>query len=107
MIFVSVPYEITLLSNIANIHIDIALVSVPYEITLLSNPLVNFSLFLGVSVPYEITLLSNSSPAGISCSGFQYLMKLHYSQTVQRTILDMIKFQYLMKLHYSQTFSSR
>ena len=35
------------------------MVSVPYEITLLSNPMINFTLFLG----------------------FQYLMKLHYSQT--------------------------
>ena len=37
----------------------VSAVSVPYEITLLSNkwilPLINFS----VSVPYEITLLSN------------------------------------------------
>ena len=62
-------------------------VSVPYEITLLSN-----SLFLGVvgsivSVPYEITLLSNPALDAIVSTLFQYLMKLHYSQTAgQRTL---------------------
>ena len=35
---VSVPYEITLLSNTINGGIGNAEVSVPYEITLLSNP---------------------------------------------------------------------
>ena len=58
-------------------------VSVPYEITLLSNdwlqPLINFS----VSVPYEITLLSNCGAIGVGLKVFQYLMKLHYSQTSQ------------------------
>ena len=34
-------------------------VSVPYEITLLSNSVVFAVVFLIVSVPYEITLLSN------------------------------------------------
>ena len=34
-------------------------VSVPYEITLLSNNISEFILTLLVSVPYEITLLSN------------------------------------------------
>ena len=57
-------------------------VSVPYEITLLSNHPddgVNVSL---VSVPYEITLLSNAvSPIHDKDIEFQYLMKLHYSQT--------------------------
>ena len=43
-------------------------------------------LFLGVvgaivSVPYEITLLSNKHSNIIKQSLFQYLMKLHYSQT--------------------------
>ena len=34
---------------------------------------------------------------------FQYLMKLHYSQTLNSSSLDLKSFQYLMKLHYSQT----
>ena len=34
---------------------------------------------------------------------FQYLMKLHYSQTAQQMISLYHWFQYLMKLHYSQT----
>ena len=34
---------------------------------------------------------------------FQYLMKLHYSQTVGDVMTDISRFQYLMKLHYSQT----
>ena len=35
--FVSVPYEITLLSNLSKFTSDQRSVSVPYEITLLSN----------------------------------------------------------------------
>ena len=35
---VSVPYEITLLSNELMANVDNVAVSVPYEITLLSNP---------------------------------------------------------------------
>ena len=57
--FVSVPYEITLLSNYVPIHCYTKEVSVPYEITLLSN----FYLILS------------------KWDEFQYLMKLHYSQT--------------------------
>ena len=34
-----------------------------------------------VSVPYEITLLSNIAATVIMFAMFQYLMKLHYSQT--------------------------
>ena len=34
---------------------------------------------------------------------FQYLMKLHYSQTDARFHYRKFEFQYLMKLHYSQT----
>ena len=37
---------------------------------------------------------------------FQYLMKLHYSQTLRRNGWILAKFQYLMKLHYSQTYFS-
>ena len=36
-------------------------------------------------------------------SEFQYLMKLHYSQTKSRGLINRLLFQYLMKLHYSQT----
>ena len=35
------------------------IVSVPYEITLLSNPVEGVIVLTFVSVPYEITLLSN------------------------------------------------
>ena len=34
-----------------------------------------------VSVPYEITLLSNTIRIQNTTEMFQYLMKLHYSQT--------------------------
>ena len=78
---VSVPYEITLLSN-RNYNIRIIdKVSVPYEITLLSNG-VKYNYFVPlVSVPYEITLLSNLLSKIQDVTVFQYLMKLHYSQT--------------------------
>ena len=56
-------------------------VSVPYEITLLSNTDTSKRLLLAVSVPYEITLLSNRTISDEPVSLFQYLMKLHYSQT--------------------------
>ena len=56
---VSVPYEITLLSNALIADEALKQVSVPYEITLLSNSgHLNMKKSL-VSVPYEITLLSN------------------------------------------------
>ena len=58
-LLVSVPYEITLLSN-SLLHVAyVRVVSVPYEITLLSNVFCLCSSALEVSVPYEITLLSN------------------------------------------------
>ena len=58
-----------------------AVVSVPYEITLLSNTTTNVFSVLTVSVPYEITLLSNAALTPPTRAKFQYLMKLHYSQT--------------------------
>ncbi len=78
---VSVPYEITLLSNVIfNVSV-MNRVSVPYEITLLSNGSFYSLFFITVSVPYEITLLSNHVRSFTSKDKFQYLMKLHYSQT--------------------------
>ena len=56
---VSVPYEITLLSNSIITSASEKSVSVPYEITLLSNVVLNKKQTVLVSVPYEITLLSN------------------------------------------------
>ena len=56
-------------------------VSVPYEITLLSNIRNRDYILCKVSVPYEITLLSNMCYTLRSNGMFQYLMKLHYSQT--------------------------
>ena len=79
------------------------MVSVPYEITLLSNSFHNLIQYLMVSVPYEITLLSNSVVCCCLALTFQYLMKLHYSQTVSPMFISKPAFQYLMKLHYSQT----
>ena len=58
---------------------------------------------LKVSVPYEITLLSNKYRTYYTKKQFQYLMKLHYSQTIMVIIKPKRMFQYLMKLHYSQT----
>ena len=57
----------------------------------------------GVSVPYEITLLSNNAGVESRLDEFQYLMKLHYSQTNSLYHRLRPRFQYLMKLHYSQT----
>ena len=85
---VSVPYEITLLSNYINSFLKYFIVSVPYEITLLSNILCGSILLIQVSVPYEITLLSNSIWGGVVVPPFQYLMKLHYSQTSSSTSLS-------------------
>ena len=56
-----------------------------------------------VSVPYEITLLSNPYETADGLTRFQYLMKLHYSQTNVLLMKLGLLFQYLMKLHYSQT----
>ena len=39
----------------------------------------------------------------LSIKKFQYLMKLHYSQTMSQGFKVRRGFQYLMKLHYSQT----
>ena len=78
---VSVPYEITLLSNGMRNAWKRFTVSVPYEITLLSNLRHAECLKAIVSVPYEITLLSNIVPITATAAEFQYLMKLHYSQT--------------------------
>ena len=78
---VSVPYEITLLSNYRFAKFHEVIVSVPYEITLLSNIAMVIGVVIMVSVPYEITLLSNNRVAVHSADRFQYLMKLHYSQT--------------------------
>ena len=58
-LWVSVPYEITLLSNKLKRNALDYSVSVPYEITLLSNHIEHAHYPASVSVPYEITLLSN------------------------------------------------
>ena len=52
---------------------------------------------------YENTLLSNSSCLPIDIRAFYYLMKLHYSQTLFRSVREFPRFYYLVKLHYSQT----
>ena len=78
-----VPYDIILLSNYYFDNSECLLVSVPYEIILLSNSLIRSLAFICVSVPYGITLLSNVGKARSYCNWFQYLMKLHYSQTIE------------------------
>ena len=50
---------------------------------------------LWVSVPYEITLLSNFSALDSDKDEFQYLMKLHHSQTINSSISDIICFSTL------------
>ena len=78
-------------------------VLLPYEITLLSNFASHLHHFLRVLLPYEITLLSNSPLSEPVADEFYYLMKLHYSQTIEIANTDTEMFYYLMKLHYSQT----
>ena len=56
---ISVPYEITLLSNLDFSDALVIIISVPYEITLLSNVVPPIFIWGFISVPYEITLLSN------------------------------------------------
>ena len=70
-------------------------VSVPYEITLLSNANQVLTDVMAVSVPYEITLLSNVNIISSLPTLFQYLMKLHYSQTVLTEIMGAICFSTL------------
>ena len=100
---VSVPYEITLLSNKKKTRLRSLFVSVPYEITLLSN--LNNLRYIEKEFQYLMKLHYSQTAilGGISREAFQYLMKLHYSQT-KFGLLDYVDlFQYLMKLHYSQT----
>ena len=92
---VSVPYEITLLSNGLAESVKRRIVSVPYEITLLSNSFLPYLLFCFVSVPYEITLLSNYNLTNNDNGQFQYLMKLHYSQTSSRCANQVASFSTL------------
>ena len=67
----------------ADDFIKLRKVLLPYEITLLSNTIPVGCWEIFVLLPYEITLLSNKKYGGIDYDGFYYLMKLHYSQTVQ------------------------
>ena len=59
LVFVLVPYKITLLSNRESEGIESQDVLVPYKITLLSNGERTVNILIGVLVPYKITLLSN------------------------------------------------
>ena len=100
---VSVPYEITLLSNKLRKHCGETIsFSTLWNYTTLKQ-LRNPKKYGYVSVPYEITLLSNIQIHFNFSARFQYLMKLHYSQTDFLHISTSFMFQYLMKLHYSQT----
>ena len=92
---VSVPYEITLLSNPSKVRKITISVSVPYEITLLSNANAPDRASQPVSVPYEITLLSNTLVVCLKVNWFQYLMKLHYSQTIFQIVDELNSFSTL------------
>ena len=70
-------------------------VSVPYEITLLSNIIYDEYGGFFVSVPYEITLLSNACNRRSCADEFQYLMKLHYSQTWKGKLIQLTGFSTL------------
>ena len=56
---VSIPYGLTLLSNIALSLLWLLGVSIPYGLTLLSNSLIAVMYSNTVSIPYGLTLLSN------------------------------------------------
>ena len=58
-IFVSLPYEFTLFSNINRLASFRLPVSLPYEFTLFSNQTTTSALSCCVSLPYEFTLFSN------------------------------------------------
>ena len=60
-------------------------VLLPYEITLLSNRRIENGDYLIVLLPYEITLLSNMIEMLCFVMQFYYLMKLHYSQTSNKS----------------------
>ena len=101
-LWVSVPYEITLLSNFSALDSDKDefqyLMKLHHSQTINSSisDIICFSTLWNyttlkreshllhqgtVSVPYEITLLSNLGVSIPTAGTFQYLMKLHYSQT--------------------------
>ena len=90
----STLWNYTTLKLILKVSISL-LVSVPYEITLLSNVFVMYSQNVWVSVPYEITLLSNENRTYYTKEQFQYLMKLHYSQTSACLFLRLARFSTL------------
>ena len=80
-LFVLLPYEITLFSNVVKRSEPIMNVLLPYEITLFSNSTLQSNLGFSVLLPYEITLFSNRCHHSSVATLFYYLMKLHYSQT--------------------------
>ena len=57
---VSIPYGLTLLSNLKSIFWDNIVVSIPYGLTLLSNVTNRAFKIQVVSIPYGLTLLSNT-----------------------------------------------
>ena len=104
MFFVQVPYEITLLSNAWLKELPADEVWVPYEITLLSNAHWISVLKCLVWVPYEITLLSNWEIRYTAT--MRSLSPLWNYTTLKPTLAlfrSCIEFEFLMKLHYSQT----
>ena len=58
---VSIPYGLTLLSNICKSPYVRSIVSIPYGLTLLSNCCQCLIKKDNVSIPYGLTLLSNTS----------------------------------------------
>ncbi len=90
---VSLPYEITLLSNLTDVERTYIFVSLPYEITLLSNTYQDNRSACFVSLPYEITLLSNLKPQNKNCRASR---KCHY---------NIVTSYYLISLHIQMNFA--
>ena len=101
---VSVPYEITLLSNCNRYILKKAVsFSTLWNYTTLKPwPAIKGGLW-SFSTLWNYTTLKPRLMKSILFKLFQYLMKLHYSQTVSGGVFAVCRFQYLMKLHYSQT----
>ena len=57
---VSIPYGLTLLSNVRVAFYLLLIVSIPYGLTLLSNNYNSAFIISLVSIPYGLTLLSNT-----------------------------------------------
>ncbi len=67
-------------------------VSIPYEFTLLSNYNFSIVVYTDVSIPYEFTLLSNTGMPQRISHQFLFPTNLHYSQTMSDSDLHDLSF---------------